>query len=81
MTKIECKVWCVGNSAKEIEMGLPEGDSWMPYAFDMRAAESIKLAGANDFLGNDKATINFKSGMSVTIDKTFQEMVELFLSC
>jgi len=77
--KIQCKVWCFGRSQQEIDMGLPEGDEWMDYCFDIHEVESIKLCGEHSFLGNDKCTLNFKSGQTVTIDKTFSEMITIFI--
>jgi hypothetical protein len=71
---VECNVWCVANSQDQIDMGLPAGDSWMPFAIDFRVISSIKLSGENDFLGNDKATIYY-SGREVTLDVPYKEAI------
>lgn len=74
---VECNVWCVAHSAKEIDLGLPEGDEWMPFAIDFRTISSIKLSGETEFLGNDKATI-FYIGRELTIDIPYIEAVRLW---
>lgn len=74
---IECNVWCVGNDKNLVDMGLPEGDSWMPFAIDFTTIASIKLAGENEFLGNDKATIYFH-GREVTIDIAYKDAIKLW---
>lgn len=74
---IECKVWCVGNSRALVDMGLPEGDSWMPFAVDFCKVDIIKLAGESDFLGNDKACI-YVSGDNFTLDISFIEAIKLW---
>lgn len=73
---VECNVWCVGDE-KAASMGLPEGDSWMPFAVDFCTISSIKLAGETDFIGNDKATIYFH-GREVTIDIPYRQAVKLW---
>lgn len=74
---ILCNVWCNGNSNENISLGLPEGDSWMPFAVDFTKICSIKLAGENDFLGNDKATI-YTNNQHFTIDITFFDALKLW---
>ena len=74
---IKCHVWCTGRSRREIDLGLPEGDSWLPFAVDFSIVNAIKLAGENDFLGNDKASIYFQ-GEVFTIDITFEKAIELW---
>lgn len=68
---VECKVWCTENSQNE-RLGLPEGDCWMPITFDFKKVECIKLAGSNDFLGDNKACLYTSSGMFI-IDMTYSE--------
>lgn len=74
---VECNVWCVGNPEKLIELGLEEGDSWMPFAIDFNIVESIKLAGENEFLGNDKATLYY-NGNHTTVDISFTEAIKIW---
>lgn len=74
---VECNVWCTGNSKDLIEMGLPEGDSWLPLTIDFRKIIAIKLCGANEFLGDDKASVYF-ADQCVTIDITYKDAVKLW---
>lgn len=39
----ECNVWCEDDEKENL--GLPDGDCWMPIAFKLSEIESIKLAG------------------------------------
>lgn len=74
---IETEVWCIGESPENVELGLPEGDQWMPFIFDIRNVSAIKLAGPTEFLGDDKATIHIFD-KSFTINKTYFDMADLF---
>jgi hypothetical protein len=74
---VECNVWCVAAPKEQIEMGLPEGDQWLPIAIDFDRIDAIKLAGDNEFLGNDKALIYF-NGNSLTIDISYIEAVRIW---
>lgn len=74
---VECNVWCIDNTPEQIEIGLPEGDRWMPFAIDFNVVEAIKLAGENDFIGNDKATLYY-NGNHTTVDITFNEAIKLW---
>lgn len=65
---IECNVWCVAADKNHIEMGLPEGDQWMPILINMDEVCTVKLAGENEFIGDDKSCITFKNGQQLTID-------------
>jgi hypothetical protein len=73
---VECNVWCIANPEAE-RLGLPEGDTWMPFIIDFKDVKSIKLCGPNDFIGDDKATL-YLDGNHVTIDITFDEAKRLF---
>lgn len=74
---VECNVWCVANTEDAINLGLPEGDSWMPFAVDFSCISAIKLSGESEFLGNDKATINF-NGRDLTIDIPYKQAVAMW---
>lgn len=76
---VQCNVWCVDNDEKQIEMGFPEGDRWMPIAIDFSQIRHIKLAGENEFLGNDKACLGFDSG-TMTVDITYDDAVKIWLN-
>lgn len=76
-TIIECNVWCVANDQNR-DLGLPEGDEWMPFAFDISKVFAVKLCGPNEFVGDDKATIYLIGGEHMTIDITFIEMISLW---
>lgn len=74
---VECNVWCVGNTKEQIELGLPEGDSWMPIAIDFSIVVAIKLSGENDFIGDDKATIYFQNNY-LTVDISYKNALILW---
>lgn len=74
---VECNVWCIENDQSLIDMGLPEGDRWMPAAVDFSMIRAIKLAGASDFLGDDKSTVYFGND-STTIDIPYSEAVAIW---
>lgn len=78
MRIIECKVWCTANDAKLIDLGMDEGDQWMPIAIDLDRVCAVKLAGENEFLGNDKATLYFEH---VTTDIKFTDAIKLWKEC
>lgn len=75
---VRCNVWCVRSSKQEIDLGLPEGDSWMPIAIDFSQIIAIKLAGENDFIGNDKPVIYLSGSENFTIDIPFQKAVNMW---
>lgn len=75
---VECNVWCVDNPKDQIDLGLPEGDRWMPVTIDFRKIDYIKLAGENEFIGDDKAVIVFASGNNITIDIKYTEAVKMW---
>jgi hypothetical protein len=75
---VETEVWCVANSEDHIRLGLPEGDSWMQMSIDFKSIIAIKLSGETEFLGNDKATIYFGYGASLTINITYQEAINIW---
>ena len=71
MRIVECNVWC-SESDENAKMGLPDGDVWMPIAIDFDKVISIKLAGPNDFIGDDRATIYLHGGsVNFIIDITY----------
>lgn len=74
MRVLQCNVWCSEND-KAKDLGLPDGDCWMPIAIDLMKVEAIKLAGPNEFIGDDKATIHLQSGAHFIIDVIYQEAV------
>lgn len=76
---LNCNVWCSDND-KARDLGLPDGDCWMPIAIDFTKVSAIKLAGPNDFIGDDKATIYLPYG-TVIIDITYNEAVEIWRKC
>lgn len=67
----------MGNSAAHIDLGLPEGDRWMPFAVDFSQVEVIKLAGESDFLGDNKPVI-YINGDNYTLDIPFDQAVRLW---
>jgi hypothetical protein len=73
---VECNVWCVSNTKELIELGLDEGDTWFPFTFRSEHVIAVKLAGENDFLGDDKACI-YIGGDHFTIDRTYKEVVKM----
>lgn len=73
---IECNVWCVADD-KAKDLGLPEGDEWMPIAIDFSRITMIKLCGENDFIGNDKPTI-YIDGQHLTIDIPYNLAVSIW---
>lgn len=73
---LDCNVWCVADDRAK-DLGLPEGDSWMPFAIDLTTISAIKLCGENEFLGSDKSTIHYPGGI-VTLDVPYTELVKLW---
>jgi hypothetical protein len=73
---IECNVWC-SESDEEARMGLPDGDCWMPISIDFDHVSAIKLAGPNDFIGDDKATIYLPTA-NVIVDLTYAEAIAIW---
>lgn len=78
--KIKCNVWCSETTEHQQELlGLPEGDIWAPFVFDLSKVTAIKLCGPNDFIGDDKTTIYFYD-IPYTIDMQYNDLVGLFLT-
>jgi len=75
---VSCNVWCVDNERSLIEMGMPEGDRWMPIVIDFSIVEAIKLAGESEFIGDDKATVYFNNNY-LTLDLTYKEAVQIWM--
>ncbi len=75
---IECNVWCIAGNQKEIELGLPEGDQWMPIHINLLDISYFKLAGQNEFIGDDKVCVTFKNGNQVTLDITYNKFKDYF---
>lgn len=71
-----CRVWCIEDPDRE-KMGLDSGDTWLPFAIDFASIIAIKECGANDFLGEGKATLYFANEI-VTIDMQFDAAVEIW---
>lgn len=72
---VTCNVWCVSNTKQEIDLGLPEGDKWMPIAIDFSKIVAIKLAGENEFIGGDKPVVYMANGENFTIDIPYLQAV------
>lgn len=72
---VECNVWCIDNPPEHIEMGLPEGDRWMPISIDFSIVVAIKLCGENEFIGDDKAVLYF-DGNYLTVDIKYTDAVK-----
>lgn len=72
------EVWCTANTEESIRLGLPEGDSWMPIVIDLKSIVAIKLSGETEFLGNDKATVYFNYGSSLTINVAYEKAIQLW---
>lgn len=53
---LECNVWCSA-SDELAKLGMEDGDCWMSIAILLESVLAVKEAGANDFLGEGKATI------------------------
>lgn len=70
-------MWCSEND-KNRDLGLPDGDCWMPISIDLLKVEAIKLAGSNDFIGDDKATIHLQSGAHFIIDMKYEQAVKVW---
>jgi len=77
MKIVECNVWCTAVDKQLIELGVAEGDSWMPIAVDFTRVVAIKLSGENDFLGDDKATLYF-DGRELIVDISYTEAIKLW---
>jgi len=75
---VTCNVWCVLNTKQEIELGLPEGDKWMPIAIDFSKIVAIKLAGDNEFIGDDKSVIYVSGGENFTTDIPYQQAINMW---
>lgn len=74
---VMCNVWCVSNTKTEIDLGLPEGDKWMPIAVDFSKIVAIKLAGENEFLGGDKPVVYLPND-NFTIDIPYQQAIKMW---
>jgi len=77
---VECNVWCVGNTTQQIDLGLPEGDRWMPIAIDFSTVVAIKLAGENEFVGDDKSVLYFDNN-HLTVDIEFKDALKIWIEC
>ena len=73
---LQTEVWCSADD-KARDLGLEDGDCWMPIAIDWRKVATIKLAGPNDFIGEDKATI-YVDGVHFIIKMKFTDAVEMW---
>lgn len=71
---LETEVWCSADD-KARDMGLPDGDIWMPIAIDFDKIDTIKEAGSNDFIGEGKATI-YVGGVHFIIKMDYKSAVE-----
>lgn len=72
----ECNVWC-SESDKNRDLGLPDGDCWMPIAIKYEAVLAVKEAGENDFLGKGKATI-YLNNEHFIIDIPYQDFKKIW---
>jgi hypothetical protein len=71
--KIDCNVWCIENPSNQ-DLGLPEGDVWLPMAIDLKQVIAIKLAVENDFIGKGKAVV-YIPGEHFTLDRSYKDLV------
>jgi hypothetical protein len=74
---LECNVWC-SEDDKSRELGLPDGDVWMPISIRVEAIITVKLAGPNDFIGENKATIYISGHQYFIVDKTYDEVIKIW---
>lgn len=80
---IECNVWCSDSDEDDqlSKLGIDSSDDcWMPVAIDFSKIEHIKLAGKNDFIGDNKACIGMKSGIMI-IDIPYEKAVRIWKEC
>lgn len=77
---IECNVWCVDEIKQNIDLGLPEGDRWMPIAIDFSKIVAIKLCGENEFIGDDKPVVYVGCDQNFTLDIPYSKALELWLN-
>lgn len=75
---LSCNVWC-SESDKNRELGLPDGDCWMPISINLKSVVAIKEAGPNDFIGDGKATIYLPQEHFI-IEITYQEAIRFWES-
>jgi len=73
---LECNVWCSENDQNR-DLGLPDGDCWMPIAIDLIEVKTIKEAGRDDFIGDCRATL-YLSGEHFIIDLSYTDAVTLW---
>lgn len=73
---IETEVWCVADASQE-QLGLDGGSEWYPIIIDFRSVSLIKLAGADKFIGDDKAEIMIH-GHHMTLNITYKDAVVMF---
>jgi len=71
---LSCNVWC-SESDENRNLGLPDGDCWMPISINLKSVVTVKEAGGNDFIGKGKATL-FINGEHFIIDQTYNEVVK-----
>jgi hypothetical protein len=73
---LETEVWC-SESDKNRDLGLPDGDCWMPISILFSSICAIKEAGSNDFIGDNMATIYLKNEHFI-INLKYTEAVKLW---
>lgn len=71
-----CNVWCSASDENR-NLGLPDGDCWMPITIDFSRILAVKEAGANEFLGEGRATIYLPNEHFI-IDTMYANAVELW---
>lgn len=71
----ETEVWCHTATEREREMGIPDGDQWLPIAIDWDKVLAVKLAGENDFYGADKASV-YVSDQHFIINCSYKRAIE-----
>lgn len=70
---VECNVWCSASDQNR-NLGLPDGDCWMPISIDFGSVLTIKEAGENEFIGKGKATI-YIPGQHFIVDIDYKDAV------
>ncbi|HEY3385374.1 MAG TPA: hypothetical protein VGK46_02625 [Saprospiraceae bacterium] len=75
---IECNVWCVDTPKEQINLGLPEGDRWMPIAIDFSKVVAIKLCGENDFIGDQAPVVYVGYDQDFILDIPYMEALKLW---
>lgn len=73
---VQCNVWC-SESDLNRNLGLPDGDIWMPIAINFKAIQTIKEAGGNEFTGPGKAAIYISSDHFI-VDIDYKEAVMMW---